>query len=51
MHFFFLGGGGGEDIRKVTWINWDTVCLSKEEGGLGVRRLKEFNLVLLGKWW
>jgi len=25
--------------------------LRKEEGGLGVRRLREFNLALLGKWW
>jgi len=41
---------GGEDIRKIAWVNWDTVCLSKEEGGLGVRRLKGFNLTLLGKW-
>jgi len=42
--------GGCEDIRKITWIKWDTVCMRKEEGGLGVRRLKEFNLALLGKW-
>jgi len=31
-------------------VGWDTVCLSKEEGGLGVRRLREFNVALLGKW-
>jgi len=43
--------GGCEDIRKITWIKWDTVCLRKQEGGLGVMRLKEFNLALLGKWW
>jgi len=24
--------------------------MSKEVGGLGVRRLKEFNIALLGKW-
>ena len=33
------------------WVKWDTVCLRKEEGGMGVRRLREFNLALLGKWW
>lgn len=27
-----------------------SVCLSKEKGGLGVRRLREFNVALLGKW-
>lgn len=47
---FFLGGGC-VDIRKITWIKWDTMCLRKEEGGLGVRSLKEFYLTLLGKWW
>jgi len=26
------------------------MCLSKEEGGLGVRRMREFNVALLGKW-
>ncbi|CAJ2667177.1 unnamed protein product [Trifolium pratense] len=42
--------GGSEDIRKVSWINWNTICLRKEYGGLGVRQLREFNLALLGKW-
>ncbi|CAJ2644200.1 unnamed protein product [Trifolium pratense] len=42
--------GGGEDLRKVSWINWNTICLRKEYGGLGVRQLREFNLALLGKW-
>ncbi|CAJ2651349.1 unnamed protein product [Trifolium pratense] len=42
--------GGCEDIRKTSWINWKTICLRKEYGGLGVRQLKEFNLALLGKW-
>jgi len=46
---FFLGGCEG--IRKITWIKWETVCLQKEEGSLRVRRLREFNLALLGKWW
>jgi len=35
---------------KISWINWDTICTKKEEGGLGVRRIREFNLALLGKW-
>jgi len=40
----------GEDNRKISWIDWDSICLEKEVGGLGVRKLKEFNLMLLGKW-
>jgi hypothetical protein len=34
----------------IDWIKWDKICLNKEEGGLGVHRVKEFNLALLGKW-
>lgn len=42
--------GGCEESRKISWVDWNSVCLPKEEGGLGVRRLCEFNLSLLGKW-
>ena len=42
--------GGCEDNRKIPWIAWNTICLQKEQGGLGVRQLREFNLALLGKW-
>ncbi|KEH20213.1 hypothetical protein MTR_8g069860 [Medicago truncatula] len=36
--------------RKIFWIKWDTICLKKKDGGLGVKRLREFNISLLGKW-
>ena len=42
--------GGGEDNRKIAWIKWDSICVPKEEGGLGDRRVGAFNLALLGKW-
>jgi hypothetical protein len=42
--------GGSEEVRKISWINWDTICSKKENGGLGVRRIREFNFALLGKW-
>jgi len=45
---FFLGGC--EDHRKISWVDWRYVCLRKEYGGLGVRKLREFNEALLGKW-
>jgi len=45
--FFFWGC---EEVRKISWFNWDTICSKKEDGGLGVRRIREFNLALLGKW-
>ena len=41
--------GGGEAFRKIAWVKWETICLPKDEGGLGVRRLGEFNISLLGK--
>ncbi|CAJ2667239.1 unnamed protein product [Trifolium pratense] len=47
INFFW---GGCEDFRKTAWVNWKTICLRKEYGGLGVRQLREFNVALLGKW-
>jgi len=42
--------GGGEDCRKISRVNWQSVCVPKADGGLIVRRLRGFNLSLLGKW-
>jgi len=42
--------GGGEDFRKIAWINWDSICTPKEDEGLGFKRLDAFNLSLMGKW-
>jgi hypothetical protein len=39
-----------EETRKSFWISWNTICSRKEYGGLRVRRLREFNTALLGKW-
>lgn len=30
-------------------MSWDRLCLKKSEGGLGFRKLHDFNLALLGK--
>ncbi|GKV37145.1 hypothetical protein SLEP1_g45206 [Rubroshorea leprosula] len=46
----FLWGGRGEE-RKINWVSWEKVCKKKEEGGLGVRDLRKFNMALMGKWW
>ena len=45
----FLWGGGALE-RKSHLVNWDTVCLDKSKGGLGVRRLSILNRALLCKW-
>ncbi|GKV36397.1 hypothetical protein SLEP1_g44538 [Rubroshorea leprosula] len=46
----FLWGGGGDE-RKINWVKWEKICDKKEEGGLGVKDLRKFNLALMGKWW
>jgi hypothetical protein len=45
----FLWGGSIED-KKLCWIKWDQICLSKAQGGLGVKNLALFNKALLCKW-
>ena len=38
------------DVRKLSWVKWDALCLHRKNGGLDVGRLKEFNFSLLGRW-
>ncbi|KAL5148468.1 putative ribonuclease H protein [Glycine soja] len=42
--------GGDLDQRKIAWVKWDSVCLPKEKGGLGIKDVRNFNKALLGKW-
>lgn len=39
----------GEE-RKINWVDCNTVCRSVDEEGFGIKNLRAFNLVLLGKW-
>ncbi|XP_028057272.1 uncharacterized protein LOC114261230 [Camellia sinensis] len=42
----------GSELRtKIHLVSWKKVCLSKIQGGLGVRNLREVNECLLLKWW
>ncbi|KAJ9681941.1 hypothetical protein PVL29_018030 [Vitis rotundifolia] len=45
----FLWGGGNLE-RKAHLVNWETVCMDKEKGGLGIRKLNLLNKALLDKW-
>lgn len=46
LDFLWEGNGG----KKNHLIRWKEVIKPKEYGGLGLGRLKERNIVLLGKW-
>ncbi|XP_076928260.1 uncharacterized protein LOC143592167 [Bidens hawaiensis] len=37
----------GDCCRGKAKVAWEAVCLPKSEGGLGIRRLSEFNVALL----
>ena len=41
---------GSSDKRKIHWVGWDTVCLSKRKGGLGLGTISVMNKALLAKW-
>ncbi|MFS7963195.1 hypothetical protein Hanom_Chr08g00735211 [Helianthus anomalus] len=45
----FLWGGSSEE-RKMHWVSWDRVTLSKKMGGLGLSKLRDINVALLVKW-
>ena len=48
--FLIFFWGGCEVSKKIAWIKRDSVRLPVSRVGLGIRRLWEFNLSLLGKW-
>lgn len=41
---------GGRESKGYFLVKWDTVMLSKERGGLGIRNLRVHNKTLLMKW-
>ncbi|CAN1192184.1 Putative ribonuclease H protein At1g65750 [Linum perenne] len=45
--------GNTVDKRKTHLISWDTICRSKAQGGLGLRKAKELNEAYMMKlgWW
>ena len=42
--------GGGVDQHKIAWVKWESVCLPKAKGGLGIKDINTFNIALLAKW-
>lgn len=41
--------GNNDTSKGIRWMAWDKICEVKEAGGLGFKRLKEFNKAMLGK--
>lgn len=41
--------GTRENNRGLHWVAWDKICVPLEEGGLGFRDFRDFNLALLAK--
>jgi len=42
--------GGREASSSTCLVNWEEVCLPKDQGGLGVQSLQIMNKALLRKW-
>lgn len=36
--------------RKIHWFDWERICQSMEDGGLGVKKVDDLNMALLFKW-
>ncbi|XP_019177733.1 PREDICTED: uncharacterized protein LOC109172938 [Ipomoea nil] len=41
--------GKSNVVDGIHWMAWDRMCVPKKHGGMGFKRLHEFNLALLGK--
>lgn len=48
MNFFWWGNGRSNN-GGIRWMSWERLCNVKEAGGLGFKRLKEFNIAMLAK--
>ncbi|CAK8543253.1 unnamed protein product [Lathyrus sativus] len=36
--------------KFISWISWNSICKTKEYGGLGIKHVGRFNCALIEKW-
>ncbi|CAK8579394.1 unnamed protein product [Lathyrus sativus] len=41
---------GNSSKTFIPWVSWNSVCKSKEDGGLSIKHVGRFNTALLAKW-
>lgn len=41
--------GNGSTNTGIKWMSWDRLCNVKEDGGLGFKNLRSFNIAMLAK--
>ena len=41
--------GQRKDEKKTDWLSWEKMCELKANGGMGFKKLQQFNLALLAK--
>lgn len=41
--------GRGAEGKGIKWMSWERLCSVKEDGGLGFKSLRGFNIALLAK--
>lgn len=44
---FWYGSNQGD--QKIHWVSWNSLCREKNEGEMGFKTMKEFNLAMLAK--
>ncbi|XP_050238466.1 uncharacterized mitochondrial protein AtMg00310-like [Mercurialis annua] len=49
LNAFWWGNKKKEESRGIHWSDWDKLCLPKNLGGMGFRKLRDFNLAMLSK--